>query len=92
MKVLTYGEIMDGGASVFHSVATLDGSTLHLKFDGVIRIDNPYRALEGHLSELGAVLRGASDSVREVVIDFANLRFCNSNGFYIIMDIVETVY
>ena len=25
MKILTYGEIMDGGASVFHSVAKVDG-------------------------------------------------------------------
>ena len=39
MKVLTYGEIMDGGASVFHSVAKLDGQHLCITFEGVIRID-----------------------------------------------------
>jgi hypothetical protein len=26
------------------------------------------------------------------VIDFSELEFCNSNGFYVIMDIIETVY
>ncbi|MDP3274982.1 MAG: hypothetical protein Q8Q09_07275 [Deltaproteobacteria bacterium] len=90
MKILTYGEIMDGGASVFHSVAKLDGSTLLVSFEGVIRIDNPYRFLSGYLDELGKLL--PTHAIAQTVIDFAELRFCNSNGFYIIMDLVECVY
>jgi hypothetical protein len=90
MKILTYGEIMDGGASVFHSVAKVDGDRLFVTFEGVIRIDNPYRFLEPYLHELDRSL--PEQNVRESVIDFAQLRFCNSNGFYVIMDIVEAVY
>lgn len=90
MKILTYGEIMDGGASVFHSVAKLDGERLFVTFEGVIRIDNPYRFLEPYLQELDKAL--PDQSVADTVIDFAQLRFCNSNGFYVIMDIVEAVY
>ena len=90
MKILTYGEIMDGGASVFHSVAKLDGTKLIVSFDGVIRIDNPYRYLSPFLKELAEVL--PKQTVTETLIDFVDLRFCNSNGFYVIMDIVELVY
>jgi hypothetical protein len=90
MKILTYGEIMDGGASVFHSIAKVDGDRLFVTFQGVIRIDNPYRYLEPYLSELDKAL--PDQSVHDTVIDFAELRFCNSNGFYVIMDIVEAVY
>jgi hypothetical protein len=90
MKVLAYGEIMDGGASVFHSVARVDGPHLFLTFEGVIRIDNPYRYLSGYLSELASLLPPLP--IERTTIDFVGLKFCNSNGFYVIMDIVETVY
>ena len=90
MKVLTYGEIMDGGASVFHAIAKVDGSRLLLSFQGVIRIDNPYRYLSPFLAELKDLL--PKQSATEGLIDFVELKFCNSNGFYIIMDIVEIVY
>lgn len=90
MKILTYGEIMDGGSSVFHSVARLDGDRLSVTFEGVIRIDNPYRFLDGYLKELARVL--PEHDIRAATIDFVDLRFCNSNGFYVVMDIVETVY
>jgi hypothetical protein len=90
MKILTYGEIMDGGTSVFHSIAKLDEDQLFLTFEGVIRIDNPYRYLEGYLKELATVL--PQQAIGKTTIDFVDLRFCNSNGFYVIMDIVEAVY
>ena len=90
MKVITFGEIVDGGASVFHSVATLDARTLKHRFEGVIRVDNPYRFLKAHIDELTAKLPGLG--VDEILIDFAELRFCNSNGFYVIMDLVEALY
>jgi hypothetical protein len=31
-------------------------------------------------------------TIERTVIDFTELEFCNSNGFYIIMDIIELVY
>ncbi len=90
MKVITFGEIVDGGASVFHSVATLDARALKHRFEGVIRVDNPYRFLKSHIEELAAKLPELG--VQEIHIDFTELRFCNSNGFYVIMDVVEALY
>lgn len=90
MNILTYGEIMDGGTSVFHAVAKADGESVILTFEGVIRIDNPYRYLSGFLAELKDAL--PKSAPRAATLDFVELKFCNSNGFYIIMDIVETLY
>lgn len=92
MKVLTHGEIMDGGASVFQSVATLDEGTLRLGLQGAIRADNPFVELEPHLQELRRALEEHQGQVEQAVIDFVELDFCNSSGFYIIMDLVECVY
>ncbi len=90
MKVITFGEIVDAGQSVFHSVLAVDGRALKHRFEGVIRVDNPYRSLKEHIDEIGQKLGALS--VDEITIDFAELRFCNSNGFYVIMDIVEALY
>lgn len=90
MNVLTYGEIMDGGSSVFHCVARVDNGRLLLSFEGVIRIDNPYRYLSTFLAELKELL--PKQTLRTMTIDFTELKFCNSNGFYIVMDIVEITY
>ena len=90
MNVLTYGEIMDGGASVFHCVAREDDGTFSLTLSGVVRIDNPYRHLAALLQDLREIL--PSRPIVRSVLDFSELEFCNSNGFYVIMDIVELVY
>ena len=90
MKVLTYGDIMDGGSSVFTSVAKLDGKKLILSFGGVIRVDNPYKHLESYIKDLEEELNEAK--IEEIVLDFRELNFCNSNGFYVIMDIIEIIY
>ncbi|MCA9710594.1 MAG: STAS domain-containing protein [Myxococcales bacterium] len=92
MKILTYGEIMEGGASVFQSVAKLDGDTLSVVLEGAIRADNPGLKLQGHVRELTAALLEHRAEVRRVVIDFVELEFCNSSGFYVVMDLVESVY
>jgi hypothetical protein len=89
MRVLAYGDIMDGGISVFNSVARIDGAKLIFSFNGVIRIDNPYRQLEGFLRELEEIL--SKEKIDEVEFDFNELNFCNSNGFYVIMDITELI-
>ena len=90
MNVLTYGEIMDGGASVFHCVAREDEGTFTLSLSGVVRIDNPYRHLANLLQDLREIL--PKRPIVRSVLDFSELEFCNSNGFYVIMDIVEIVY
>ena len=90
MNVLCYGEIMDGGVSVFHCIASEDEGSFTLTLAGVVRIDNPYR----HLKELLETLPGTLHArpLSSAVLDFSKLEFCNSNGFYVIMDIVEIVY
>lgn len=90
MNVLTYGEIMDGGVSVFHCVAREDDGEFSLSFSGVVRIDNPYRYLAAMLDDLREIL--PKRAITRSVLDFTELEFCNSNGFYVIMDIVELVY
>lgn len=90
MKIITFGEIVDAGQSVFHSVLSVDGRSLKHRFEGVIRVDNPYRSLKDHIDEIPKKVEGLA--IDEVLIDFTELRFCNSNGFYVIMDIVEALY
>ena len=90
MRILTYGDIMDGGTSVFTSVAKLDEPKLIVSFSGAIRVDNPYRYLSTYVSELEEHL--PASTVRAIELDFTELSFCNSNGFYIIMDIIEIIY
>ena len=90
MRVLTYGDIMDGGTSVFTSVAKLDAPKLIVSFSGAIRVDNPYRYLSAYVSELEERLPSAQ--VKAIELDFTELNFCNSNGFYVIMDIIEIIY
>lgn len=89
MKVLAFGEIMDGGISVFSSVAKVDADLLIISFGGSIRIDNPYRYLERYLLELEQLL--PEEKIGRIEFDFKELDFCNSNGFYIIMDITEMI-
>ncbi|MBK7759805.1 MAG: hypothetical protein IPO67_23400 [Deltaproteobacteria bacterium] len=90
MRVLTYGDIMDGGQSVFTSVARLDGDHLEVAFNGVIRVENPHKELKNYLDELSSILPDCG--ARKVTLDFTGLSFCNSNGFYVIMDITELIY
>lgn len=90
MNILTYGEIMDGGASVFHCVVREDEGALLVTFSGVVRVDNPYRYLSEMLRQLQDIL--PTRPLERSVLDFSELEFCNSNGFYVIMDIIETVY
>jgi hypothetical protein len=81
---------MDGGKSVFTSVTKLDGKKLILSFNGFIRVDNPYRYLESYIDELENTFSDLD--VDSVELDFRELNFCNSNGFYVIMDITEIVF
>lgn len=89
MKVLSYGDITDGGSSVFTSVSKIDNTRLIVTFGGAIRIDNPYKHLESYLDDLEAALQ--KQRIESVELDFQELNFCNSNGFYIIMDITEMI-
>lgn len=90
MKVIAYGDIMDKGTSVFTSVAKIDGDELLVNFEGTIRIDNPSNHLRPYLDKLNDTLGGFG--IRKTQLDFTKLRFCNSNGFYVIMDLTEVIY
>lgn len=90
MKILIYGDITEGGNSVFTSVAKLDGAKLIITFKGAIRVDNPYKYLENYINKLK--LKVAEKLIKNIEFDFRELNFCNSNGFYVIMDITEIVY
>jgi hypothetical protein len=90
LKVLTYGDIMDGGTSVFTSVVKIDAKKMILSFSGVIRVDNPYKHLESYINDLDEELRRTD--VENIELDFRELNFCNSNGFYVIMDLIEIIY
>lgn len=90
MKVLTYGDIMHRGQSVFTSTARLDGERLLVAFTGTIRVDNPLKQLQSYIDELSELLPDLA--IERAVLDFTELTFCNSNGFYVIMDIIEAVY
>jgi hypothetical protein len=80
---------MDGGTSVFSSVAKVDADLLIVSFGGSIRIDNPYKHLEQYLLELDQLI--PKEKIGRIEFDFKELDFCNSNGFYIIMDITEMI-
>ena len=90
MRVLTYGDITDEGVSVFNSVAKIDSTKLIISFVGDIRIDNPYRHLSNYMADLEKMVE--KETLNEIELDFQELNFCNSNGFYIIMDITEMIY
>jgi hypothetical protein len=81
---------MDGGTSVFTSVVKIDGKKMILSFSGVIRVDNPYKHLESYINDLDEELRRTD--VENIELDFRELNFCNSNGFYVIMDLIEIIY
>lgn len=90
MKVLTYGDIMHRGQSVFTSAARLDDDVLWVTFTGVVRVDNPQKQLQPYIDDLESQIGGLD--LKSAVLDFTELRFCNSNGFYVIMDIIEVIY
>lgn len=90
MKVLAYGDIMHRGQSVFTATVKLDGDLLIVTFNGVIRVDNPQKQLQPFLDELEELLPDLE--VVETCLDFTELKFCNSNGFYVMMDMIEAVY
>jgi hypothetical protein len=81
---------MDGGTSVFTSVVKIEGQKMILSFSGVIRVDNPYKHLESYINDLDEELRRTD--VENIELDFRELNFCNSNGFYVIMDLIEIIY
>lgn len=90
MRIVAYGDIMELGTSAFTTVAKVDGTKLAVSFQGEIRVDNPYNHLRPFLDTLQRKLK--DEHAKETELDFTELRFCNSNGFYVIMDIAEVIY
>ena len=90
MRLITYGEIMDKGRTAFTAAAHAIDSRLTLKLTGSVRVENPYSHLTPFLDELKEKL--GDEELEEGVIDFSELNYCNSVGFYVLMDIIEEVY
>lgn len=89
MRVIAYGDIMDKGRSAFSSVTTIDGNILKITFGGELRVDAPFQFLQAYIDELRSLVPAVK--VDEIEFDFRELTFCNSNGFYVVMDITELV-
>lgn len=90
MKIVTYGEIMDQGSSAFIVFVQLEKKHLVAHFKGVIRVDDPYKFLGDFIQELEEKLK--KQAIERVTFDFTALEYCNSNGFYSVMDIIEIIY
>ena len=90
MRIITYGEIMDKGNSSFIAITQMDGDHLIVEFKGEIRCDNPYRHLADYIDEMEKKL--GDEAMERVTINFNEFKYCNSNGFYVLMDIIEIIY
>jgi hypothetical protein len=90
VKILTYGEIMEGGTSLFTAIAQVSEDRLQVKFAGSIRVENPYKHLSCYIQDLESKLK--EDKINSTVLDFTQLKYCNSNGFYVLMDIIDVIY
>jgi hypothetical protein len=90
VKILTYGEIMEGGTSLFTAIAQVNEEQLQVKFSGSIRVENPYKHLSPYIQDLESKLK--EDRISSTVLDFTELKYCNSNGFYVLMDIIDMIY
>ena len=90
MKILTYGDILEGGNSIFTTIARLDEDTLTVQFKGAVRSNNPYKSLAYYIEDLENKLK--ENLINSTIIDMTELSFCNSNGFYVLMDIIEIIY
>ena len=90
MKILSYGDIMEGGTSVFTTIIKLKGEELIASFKGVIRVDDPYKYLSYFIKDIEKKIN--INEIKNTVIDFTELKYTNSNGFYVLMDIIENIY
>lgn len=90
MKIITFGDIIESGNSVFTAVSQLDNDNLIVKFKGVIRTNNPYKDLNKYIKDMEEKLK--ENKIGNIIIDFTDLKYCNSNGFYVLMDIMDTIY
>ncbi|MCG8570938.1 MAG: hypothetical protein MJB14_12435 [Spirochaetes bacterium] len=90
MTILTFGDIIESGNSVFTSITRIDEEELTIEFKGSIRVHNPYKFLSHYIEELEEKLK--IETISKMILDFSELKFCNSSGFYVLMDIIEMAY
>jgi hypothetical protein len=90
MEILTYGDIMEGGTSVFTAIIKIKGEELITSFKGVIRVDNPYKHLSYFIKDIETKI--IVKEIKSTIIDFTELKYTNSNGFYVLMDIIDNIY
>jgi hypothetical protein len=90
MKIITFGDIMESGNSVFTAISQMDNDNLIVKFKGMIKTNNPYKDLNKYIKDMEVKLK--ETKIGNITIDFTDLKYCNSNGFYVLMDIMDTIY
>lgn len=85
------GRIYEGTRRVFLvQAANSEADTLLVSFEGIIRADDSGKILSGYIKELDRFL--SEHAAVNAVLDFTKLQFCNSTGFYTVMDILDVVY
>ena len=90
MKFLATSEILADGKTVFTASSFIRGEVLLVSFHGELRVEHPYKYMQPFIDELAQKLPG--EKVKTAQVDFSRLDFCNSNGFYAIMDAIELIY
>jgi hypothetical protein len=90
MQILLFDEIIENGNSIFSIITELENQTLIVNFKGELRTEHPYKELEYFIENFGPTI--SELSLQDAHIDFTDLRYCNSNGFYIIVDIMDLIY
>jgi anti-anti-sigma regulatory factor len=90
MNILTYGEIIENGKSIFSVIAKMDDDKLIVKFEGELRSEHPLKDLEYFMESLEP--KAKENEISKTEIDFTELKFCSSNGFYVVMDILEAIF
>lgn len=85
------GRIYEGTRRVFLvQAASSEPDMLVVNFEGMIRVDDSGKILSGYIKELDRFL--SEHVAAKAMLDFTKLQFCNSTGFYTVMDILEVVY
>jgi hypothetical protein len=90
MKIITYGEIIEAGNSKFTAVTQLNNDELIIKLNGKIRTENPYKYLSKYIEDMRTKI--IETEIKNTTLDFTELQYCNSNGFYALMDVIEIAY
>lgn len=91
METLCRGEIIESNRVVFVSETAIDDKNqLLVTLAGIIRVSDPQQFFSEYTKNISIKL--PSLPTKSVIIDFSKFVFCNSTGFYLVLDIVESIY